>query len=151
MKFLLPHRFKKIGLTLAPSGFLLWLAMQRGYITRLCTEFFGQDNPVPHFGQYHHINVASATIGFFSFLVGLYFIAFSKEKIEDEMVQRTRMDSFQIAALLQLVIIIIGFTTLLYSNLEEEITMLLIFIVATITFWISFVVRFNYLLHYRII
>lgn len=150
MKFLLPHRFKKTGLILAPSGFLLWLAMQRGYVTWLCTELFGQDHPLPHYGDYHFQNVAAATIGFFSFLIGLYFISFSKEKIEDEMVQRTRMDSFQIAALIQLVIIIFGFSTLLYLNLEEEITMLLIFILATIIFWLSFVVRFNYILHFKI-
>lgn len=150
MKFLLPHRFKKTGLILAPSGFLLWLAMQRGYVTWLCTELFGQDTPQPHYGHYHIINVATAIIGFFSFLIGLYLIAFSKEKIEDEMVQRTRMDSFQIAAFIQLLIIIVGFTSFFFWNIEEEDGLLVLFIIATMLFWISFVVRFNYILHFKI-
>ena len=151
MKFFLPHRFKKTGILIAPIGFILWLAMQRGYITKSCILLFGHDQPSPHYGEYHSINVATAIIGFFSFLIGLYFISFSKEKIEDEMVQRTRMDSFQFAALVQLLIIIIGFLSFFFWTFEnEEDGLLVLFILACLIFWMSFVIRFNYILHFRI-
>ncbi len=151
MKFLLPHRFKKTGILLAPIGFLLWLAMQRGYITKCCVILFGHDKPLPNYGEYHTMNVTTAIIGFFSFLIGLYFISFSKEKIEDEMVQRTRMDSFQFAALVQLLIIIIGFLSFFFWTFEnEEEGLLLLFILASLIFWLSFVIRFNYILHFKI-
>src|SRR5690606_13503058 len=102
MKFLLPHRFKKIGTVIAPLGLCLWLVMQLGYLKSLLISIFGQLNGSYEWSAYHIINIAAAILGFLSFLAGLYFVSFSKEKIEDELVQKTRLDSFQFAAFLQI-------------------------------------------------
>ena len=74
MNFLLPYKFKKIGSLLAPSGIAVWVCMQLGFIT-----------PTPS----HHVNVLLFIVSFFSFLGGLYFIAFSREKVEDPNVKDT--------------------------------------------------------------
>jgi hypothetical protein len=102
MKLLLPHRYKKIGAVIAPMGLGFWLAMQLGYITKALTHFFGEQENLSTVSAYHSIKVVVAIISFFSFLGGIYFVTFSREKVEDEMVQRTRLDSFQFAALIQI-------------------------------------------------
>ena len=94
-------------------------------------------------------NIAAAVLGFFSFLAGLYFISFSKEKVEDEMVQKTRLDSFQFAAFLQIIVTIAGFLIMLYVGDPGEGGMMLFFIVLVFLFWLSFIGRFNYILHVK--
>ena len=115
MKFLLPHRYKKIGAVIAPLGFCLWLVMQFGYLKSLLISIFGQLNESYEWSAYQIVNIAAAVLGFLSFLAGLYFVSFSKEKVEDEMVQKTRLDSFQFAALLQIIVTIVGFLFLMFS------------------------------------
>ncbi|MFM7710000.1 MAG: hypothetical protein ACKO5C_03720 [Ferruginibacter sp.] len=149
MTYLLPHRFKKIGTFIAPIGFALWLSMQLGLITRILNYCFGETEG-NHF-NFHIVNVCIAVLSFFSFLAGMYFVTFSKEKIEDEMVQRTRLDSFQFAALIQIVAVIIGFVSILIINEPTEGGLMLFFISLLFLFWISFICRFNYILHIKII
>jgi len=149
MTFLLPHRFKKIGAIIAPVGFALWVLMQLGFVTQVLHFFFGESesNQV----VYHIVKVCAAVISFFSFLAGIYFVTFSKEKIEDEMVQRTRLDSFQFAALTQIIFIIIGFFSMLVVEEPSQGGLMLFFISIIFLFWISFICRFNYVLHIKII
>ena len=40
MKFLLPHRFKRIGAIMAPVGLLGWLLMQMGWIKKMLVLLF---------------------------------------------------------------------------------------------------------------
>jgi hypothetical protein len=150
MKFLLPHSYKKIGAVIAPTGFILWLCMQRGLITRALTFAFGENAGGQTSSAYHTVNVIIAIISFFSFLGGLYFISFSKEKIEDEMVERTRLESFQFAALVQLSFIIVFFLSLLFFNEPGDAGLTLFFLGSIILFWICFIGRFNYILHVKI-
>lgn len=149
MKFLFPHRYKKVGAIIAPLGFCLWLVMQLGYIKSLLVYVFGQHNGSYEWSAYHLVNVVAAIIGFFSFLAGLYFVAFSKEKVEDEMVQKTRLDSFQFAAFLQIIITIAGFLFMLFAGDPGESGMMLFFIALVFLFWLSFIGRFNYILHVK--
>ncbi len=149
MNFLLPHRFKKIGFVIAPVGFCLWLVMQLGYIKRLLIGVFGQLDGKYEWSVYHIINIIIAALGFFSFLAGFYFVSFSKEKVEDEMVQKTRLDSFQFAAFLQIILTIAGFLFILFSGDLSESNMMLFFIVLVFIFWLSFIARFNYILHVK--
>lgn len=149
MNYLLPHRFKKIGAFLAPVGFTLWICMQLGIITHALNLFFGESEN--NHAIFHLVNVCIAILSFFSFLAGMYFITFSKEKIEDEMVQRTRLDSFQFAALLQIIFIIIGFVSMLIFEEPSEGGLMLFFISLLFLFWVSFIFRFNYILHIKII
>ena len=145
MTYLLPHRFKKTGTIIAPVGFILWICMQRGIVNQTL-NFFMEESASNHF-TFHIVNVGVAILSFFSFLAGIYFITFSKEKIEDEMVQRTRLDSFQFAALIQIIFIIIGFVSMLIIEEPSEGGLMLFFISLLFLFWISFICRFNYVLN----
>jgi uncharacterized membrane protein len=147
MSFLVPHRFKSFGLIAAPIGFASWLMMQFGIWTKLFVMLFG-DNP--NFNpQYHISNVIIAIISFFSFLAGLYCIAFAKEKIEDEMIQKLRLESFQFAAAIQILSIVVGFFTMIFYA-PEETGLMLFFILAIALFWVSFILRFNFVLHVKL-
>ncbi|MCC6186956.1 MAG: hypothetical protein IT256_07385 [Chitinophagaceae bacterium] len=144
MRYLLPHCFKKTGLYITPIGFIIWVLMQYGYVTKLLTHIFGQDNPPTNYVEYYWQNVFIAVISFLSFLFGLYFIAFSKEKIEDEMVQKTRMESFQFAAVLQLLLFIVGFVAMLILGEPEGDGILGFMVLSVLVFWLAFVTRFHY-------
>jgi hypothetical protein len=134
MNFLLPAKFEKIGAVIAPSGLVTWIVLQQRLI-----------DPTPHL-----VNVILLVICFFSFLGGLYFISFSREKIEDEMVQRTRLDSFQFAAIIQMAVMISGFLVMLFVSEPGKEGMILFFAGAIFLFWLSFIARFNYILHIRL-
>lgn len=137
---LLPHRFKKIGLIIAPIGFFLWIIMQIGWISEI-SQFIGVSNP-------KLVNMSAAIVGFFSFLFGTYALAFSKEKIEDEMIKNIRLESFQFAALLQIVFLIIGLIWIGFmKNPPKDAGLLLFFIITIIIFWITYITRFNYIIH----
>ena len=151
MKYLLPHRFKKIGAIIAPIGFALWIFMQFGFVTKALTFFFGEGSATQSDSPYHIVNVCVAVLSFFSFLAGIYFVTFSKEKVEDEMVHRTRLDSFQFAALAQIIFIIICFLFMLLFKEPGEGGLMLFFITTIFLFWLCFICRFNYILHIKII
>jgi len=150
MKFLLPHRFKKIGAIIAPLGFFLWFCMQMGFVTQFLIFLFGKSFNEQREFSYHLVNVIIAILSFFSFLGGIYFVAFSKEKLEDEMVERTRLESFQFSALVQLISIIIGFLSMSVLGEPSESGLMLFFIVLIFLFWLCFICRFNYTLHIKI-
>ncbi|GAA4316780.1 hypothetical protein [Flaviaesturariibacter amylovorans] len=150
MKLLLPYRFKKAGLLMAPAGLLFWILMQRGLVTRALIWVLGTPVPREGYPPYHSANVAFAIIGFFSFLGGLYFIAFSKEKVEDEMISQVRLESFQFASALQLLAIIGGFVAILLYGEPEKEGMMNFFICSILLFWIFFITRFNYVIHVKL-
>jgi hypothetical protein len=138
MKFLLPHRFKTIGAVIAPIGIVVWLAWQLGYISVLRGN------------EMRSLRMGILFTCFFSFLFGLYFVAFSKEKTEDEMVQRIRLESFMFASWVQIVLVIAFF--ILFLALGEPLRdggLLLTFVGLVTLFWLSFIVRFNYVLHFK--
>lgn len=110
MKLLLPHKFKRIGAIMAPLGLVLWICMQTKLIHRFA--FLIATNSADHFIS-QQMTVVFLSITFFSFLLGIYFMAFSREKVEDEMIVQKRVESFQFAALIQLVVIILGFILML--------------------------------------
>ncbi len=86
---------------------------------------------------------------FFSFLAGMYFLSFSKEKVEDEMISKIRLSSFQFAALCQLLFFIFSFAYMAISKKEPvgDGELLLFFLCAIFLFWILFILRFNYIVH----
>lgn len=150
MNLLLPHIFKKIGAAITPIGFLLWLSMQYGLVRQFLIWSLGKPTNSETAALYQAINSAVAIISFMCFLAGLYFVAFSKEKIEDEMIQRARLDSFQFAALIQIIFVIIGFMIMIVYKEPSEGGLMLFFIVALASFWTSFIARFTYTLHVRL-
>lgn len=71
------------------------------------------------------IHITAAIIGVFLFVIGLICISFSREKIEDEMIKTIRLESFQIAR------------------------MMLFLLQLTGSFWIIYILRFNYIIHWK--
>jgi hypothetical protein len=147
MKFLLPHRFKRIGAIMAPVGLLGWLLMQMGWIKKMLVLLFdlSADQLLTR-----NLNTLAAAVSFFYFLAGIYMVSFSREKIEDEMVQRTRLESFQFAAVMQLLAVILGFAFMAVYKEPREGGMMLFFISLVGLFWLSFIGRFNYILHLKL-
>ena len=147
MKFLLPHRFKRLGAVLAPLGLMGWIAMQTGWVKKILVFLFdlSADQLLAR-----NLNILMAAVSFFSFLAGIYMLAFSKERIEDEMVQRTRLESFQFAAVMQLLAVILGFVIMAIYKEPREGGMMLFFISLVGLFWLSFIGRFNYILHLKL-
>ena len=137
---LLPHRFKRIGLIIAPIGFFLWIAMQIGWISKM-SKLIGLSDPTP-------LNMSFAILGFFSFLFGTYALAFSKERTEDEMIKKLRLESFQFAALLQIIFLIVGLIWIGFmKNPPKDAGLMLFFIITIFIFWITYITRFNYVVH----
>ena len=77
----------------------------------------------------------------------MYFIAFSKEKLEDEMIKRIRLESFLFAAYVQMALVFtFFFWSLLVGDLKQGGFEL--FLIGTILlFWVSYIIRFNYTLY----
>jgi len=131
--FLLPNRFKRIGIILFPIGLIIWISIQQGL-------FKAELN--------HTMKVIALSLSFFSFLFGLYFISFSKEPIEDEYINSVRLKSFQISSITQMVFFLISFTLMILFNLEPNGDGgLSIFLLSSILiFWIMYILIFNYTL-----
>ena len=131
--FLLPNRFKKIGIILFPIGFIIWIITQLG--------LFNTD-------LNHTMKVITLTLSFFSFLFGLYFISFSKEPIEDEYINSVRLKSFQISSITQMVFFLISFIIMFLFNLEPygDGGLSIFFLSSIILFWIMYIMIFNYTL-----
>ncbi len=66
------------------------------------------------------------------------------------MVQHTRLESFQFAALVQLISIILSFLSMLILGEPGEGGLMLFFIILIFLFWLSFIFRFNYTLHIKL-
>lgn len=135
-----------MGVVIAPVGFLLWFCIQRGIFTRLFIFIFGEGT-VANNPPFHLANVIIAVISFFAFLGGIYFVTFSKEKVEDEMVLRTRVDSFQFAAFIQIIFLLLGFLAMVLFKEPGKEGMVLFFASAIFLSWLCFIGRFNYILH----
>ena len=140
---LLPHKFKKIGLKIAPLGFIIWFAMQRRWFSQLL-DMVGVENT-------RVINIVIAVIGFFGFLIGTYFLAFSRERVEDEMIAKVRFESFQFAGAVQLIFLILGFIWIAFTeNTIRKDTIMMFFVSVILIFWLVYLLRFNYKVHIEI-
>ncbi len=128
--YLLPNRFKRIGFYLFPVGIIFWMATQLGWMGS---------------GLSHSDRVAILSLSFFSFLFGLYFSIFSKERIEDECIQTIRLKSFQISAITQMLFFMIAFGAMFIFNSEPEGNggLAAFFLAAIVLFWLSYLIAFN--------
>ncbi len=133
LSYLLPNRFKKIGLFLLPIGLIIWISIQQGLFK----------------SELNHTNkVLTLTLSFFSFLFGLYFISFSKEPIEDEYINSLRLKSFQISSITQMIFFLISFIIMFLFKLEPngDGGLSIYFLCSILLFWIMYIVIFNYTL-----
>ncbi len=139
---LLPNKMKKLGAFMAPLGLIFWLMMQFDVFYNLLDQFMPER-------VLFVINVTIAITSFFSFLIGMYFLIFSREKIEDELARETRLSSFQYAAFVQFLYIIIGFIFFLVVGEPEEGGFMTFFVTVVLLFYLVYIARFNYLFHLK--
>ena len=143
MNLLLPHRFKKIGAGMTPLGLLLWLSMQFGYVKSLLIYCFGQPEGNYEWSTYHIVNIIAAVLGFLAFLSGLYFISFSKEKVEDEYVSQVRLETLQWAIYINFGLLIVA-TLFVYGTYYFNVMIYNMF-----TPLLFFIGRFYYVLYLK--
>ena len=130
-KWLFPHRFRLIGwLIFIPSAILGLASMNGEFEISILTLPIVADN---FFGSPILVNLTNelAAIGV---IVGLLFIAFSQEKVEDEMISRLRLEALQwsvYANYLILIILIIAVHggDFLIVTIYNMFTVLLVFII----------------------
>ncbi len=144
-KFLFPYQFKRVGwILLIPSAIL-------GFITIFdIMKFQFLDLKVfaiysSHFGWntlfgIENNNIADEIFGILC-IIGAIFLAFSKEKHEDEFIAKTRMESLVWATYINYAILII---CILFFY---EIAFLYVMIFNMFTILILFIIRFNYILY----
>lgn len=144
---LLPHKYKRIGwLILIPSAIVGIVVMITGF------EFFPGPVKVPaiiYEGLYGdktalfsfiETDTTYTIIGVF-FLTGAMLTAFSKEKIEDEFIEKTRLSSLLWAVCANYIMLFASFT-MVYGA-----AFLKIMIYNMFTILIIFIARFNFMLY----
>jgi len=127
---LLPNRYKKIGWLLFPIGLIIWASLQIGIL----------DDYVNHL-----IKVSILTISFFSFLIGFYFVSFSKEPIEDEYISSLRLKSFQISAMIQMIYFLMAFTSMFLFHFEPngDGGLALFLLISILLYWLAYIIVFK--------
>lgn len=151
-RFLLPNRYKKIGWLLAVPSFVIGLLyLFNGYEFSL--PFLKFTVPMryvpfadPIFStkteQMTELNMTDelAVIGL---TIGLLMVAFSKEKIEDEFVSKTRLESLQWGVIVNAILLVIG-TLVVYDAAYWNVIIFNMF-----TPIIIFLIRFHYILYVK--
>lgn len=85
------------------------------------------------------------SLAFFSFLLGWYFLAFSKEKIEDEFVQNLRLQAFHAGAFIQILFFFLLAIFFFVGGKEpaNDTGFLILFMAAVFLYWFIYLVYFN--------
>lgn len=134
---LLPTRFLKIGwFVLIPFGILLFATNYFDF----SFAFLDFPLPVGGFFQFLDQNFTNelALLGVF---IGLFFVSFSKQKEEDEFIQKLRLESLLIAFYIHTFILVLG-TLLFYGLVYLEFMGYNMF-----TLQIIFILRFQWVLN----
>jgi hypothetical protein len=139
---LLPHRYKRIGIiVLAPSlvlGILVrFFDFQFSFLTLNIgkTRFNGQNI---HLEENINLTDELALTGI---ITALLFIAFAREKTEDEYIAHTRLESLKWAVLINYLLLLLA-TWLVHGFAYIDVMMY-----NMLTVLIIFIVRFNYTLN----
>lgn len=142
---------------MAPIGFICWVLAQLHVfdsIVRTIIPARGQiDTPWNLAATQFWFLVGFMVVMFCAFLLGMLFIVFAREKVEDEYTSKVRLESYQFAAFTQfaLLFILIVWTivaTLVNKDSRMDIVVfsqLPIFLI--LLFWIIYFIRFNFILY----
>ncbi|WP_157966110.1 hypothetical protein [Cognataquiflexum aquatile] len=138
-KLLLPYRLKFIGLALLlPMTLLLILSGVHEYeLSWLTWDGFRKTGDL-FYGSDENFTYEFAYIGTF---LSMFLIAFSKEKIEDEYIQKLRLDSLLLAFYLYSLISILG--TLVFYSFDY----LLFMGYNTFSLQLVFIIRFRWVMY----
>ena len=146
---LLPHRYKKIGwIILIPATILGIYVIAKDFSADLIQakvfSFFSINLSLNK--QYNapfsliYVDVTNTLAGIL-FLIGSIFVGFSKEKKEDEFIEKLRLSSLLWAVWVSNILLLIGF--LFFYDLS----FLYIMIYNMFTVQIIFIARFNFILY----
>ncbi len=140
--FLLPSRYKTVGAVMMPVGLIIWIWSQMNLSESKLSTFLNGLEPA----NIHLIRVTILTISFFSCLLGMFFLVFSKEKEEDEYVVDLRLKSFQLAAFVQMTFFLLAFLYMfLFKKEPSGDAGLELFLIASIfLFWFSYICCFQF-------
>ena len=142
--YLFPHRFRMVGWVLAIVAVVgyLWLPEIHFKMPSLDFDTFFDDENESGFFRMARAN--SLSIAMILLTIGLLFLGFSKEKVEDEFVQYLRAQSLIWATYVTAILFIVA--TLLIYGLSYIFVPFLVFYVFLLLFIIKFKVelyRFN--------
>ena len=147
-KILFPNQFKRIGwILLVPSSILGILIvifdfklkfLDLNVFTIYSEDFFPWG--VPTFFGFVKDNITNEIVGIL-IIIGAIFVAFSRERHEDEFIAKTRLESLVWATYINYVFLIFCF--LFFYGLE----FLYIMILNMFTILIFFIIRFYYILY----
>lgn len=133
-KYLLPHLYKKIGWCITiPLLIIGILLFPLGDVLFEGAKWLTFLDKFP--GQYTDEIVAAGLI------IGMLLVAFSKEKIEDEYINKVRLESLQISVLINYLLLII--CILLIYDVE----FLSVMTYNMFTILLLFIVRFNFIIY----
>ena len=143
-KFLLPNKFKMVGLIMfIPSAILGILSMlDIGIkITMLVFKIWSANIFKPtYFFVFQSEDIYNELIAIF-IIIGLGFIGFSREKNEDEYINKIRLDSLLWAIIINYILLMLA-VIFIYGN-----PFFTILIYNMFTVLILFVARFNFVLY----
>ena len=145
--FLFPNQFKQVGwIILIPSAVLGILILffdckfkviDSNVFTIYYSGMFGGDPTILGFFKGNYAN----TIAGILFLTGAIFVAFSKEKLEDEFIAKNRLESLVWATYVNYAVL--AFCFLFFFNME----FMMVMIFNMFTILIFFIIRFYYILY----
>jgi len=144
-KLLLPNYLKRVGwVILVPSAllglFILIFDYDFGFLEAKAFTLYSGTLKEPHFFTLIKANLTGTIVGIL-FLVGAIFVAFSKEKSEDEFIAGIRLESLLWATYINYGVLIFCFIFFY----EFEFLYVMIFNMFTIL--IFFIIRFYYMLY----
>ena len=150
-KLLLPHRWKTLGWLLSVPAFLaglFYLASDNPDLIQVAVpawmdRFLWMDGAIFNGdGQQHILSLLDELIAL-PLLAGLLLLAFSAEKVEDEWIQRVRLESLQWAVLINTLLLML-FTVLVHGSAYFTVMIYNMF-----TPLLIFVGRFYYVLYLK--
>ncbi|CAN5300242.1 hypothetical protein BH09BAC4_BH09BAC4_22760 [soil metagenome] len=105
-KWLFPHQYRLVGWFIFVPSAILGLAMMYG---NLQLTFLTLSAKVDTLFEYSNLTDELAGIGT---IIGLFIIAFSREKVEDEMISQLRLEALQWSVYANYIILIIAILTM---------------------------------------
>jgi hypothetical protein len=135
-KLLLPNRYKRIGIVLLIPAFILGIMVRFfDFQFSFLTIHMGKSKV---FEDSINLTDEFALTGL---IAGLLFIAFAREKTEDEFIAHTRLESLKWAVLINYILLLVA-TWLVHGFAYIDVMMY-----NMLTVLIIFIIRFNYVLN----
>lgn len=144
--YLLPNRFNSFGWILISLAILLWSSylitneefeyLNANVFTIVGAEFL----KTTEYFAFIKVNLTLTIVGVF-FILGGIFVAFAKQKTEDEFIMKLRLLSFQWAILINYSLLLLCFIFI------YDLAFLSVMVYNMFTVLILFIIRFHYLLY----